>query len=85
MIEVMKLTQYLLLMFFWARKGVLNILHLPWTLLVFELRLGTSETVLLRVSPSYRKCPSVRLTIAANSACSDFDVIRRQSATLSQM
>jgi len=45
MIEVMKLTQYLFLMFFWG-GGVINILYFPWTLLVFEFRLGISETLL---------------------------------------
>jgi hypothetical protein len=42
MTEEINLMQYLSLMFYW----VLNPVHLPWTLLVYEFPLGTSETFL---------------------------------------
>ena len=42
MTEDINLMQFLSLMFFWA----LNLVHLPWTLLVYEFPLGTSETFL---------------------------------------
>jgi hypothetical protein len=40
--EDISLMQFLFLMFFWA----LNLVYLPWTLLVYEYPLGTSETFL---------------------------------------
>jgi hypothetical protein len=40
--EDINLMQFLSLMFCWA----LNLVHLPWTLLVYEYPLGTSETSL---------------------------------------
>jgi hypothetical protein len=40
--EDINFMQFLLLMIFWA----LNLVHLPWTLFVYENTLGTSETFL---------------------------------------
>jgi hypothetical protein len=46
MTEDINLMQLLSLMFYW----VLNPVHLPWTLLVYEFSLGTSETFLCFMS-----------------------------------
>jgi hypothetical protein len=76
------LMQVLSLMFYWIPNPV----HLPWTLLVYEFPLGTSETFLFfYVSSFYKNCPSGRCVIAANSICNHLDVFRRQIVTLSQM
>jgi hypothetical protein len=42
MTEDINLMQFLSLMFYWA----LNLVHLPWTFLVYEYPLGTFETFL---------------------------------------
>ena len=82
MSEDINLMQFLALMFFWA----LNLVHLQWTLLVYEYPLGSSRDFpLFHVSLSYKNCPSGRCTTVANSVCIKLDVLRRQIFTLSQM
>jgi hypothetical protein len=78
MTEDINLMQFLLLMFFWAP----NLVHLPWTLLVYEFPLGTSEIFLCFmsahpiqiVSPAGVQLRQIQL-----------DVIRRQIVILSQI
>jgi len=39
----------------------------------------------LNVSPSFKNYPSTRCATATNSGCSDFDVLRNQIGTFSQI
>jgi hypothetical protein len=72
MTEDMKIMQFLLLKFL---RGVINPVHLSWTLLIFEFTLGISEALLssILVLPT-KIVPPAGETTASNSVCSDSDV-----------
>ena len=63
--------------------GGLNSAHLPWTFLIFELAFGNSRAFpLFRVSPAFKKYPSVRCAPEAGTVCSDFDICREHIMTV---
>jgi hypothetical protein len=62
------------------------IVHLPWTLLVYEFPLGTSETFLCFMLVNFIKIiPPAGVLTAANFICNHLDVFRREFVTLSQL
>jgi len=77
--EGTNLAQFLLLSIL---EGILNLIHVAGTLLVFDLPLGASETLLCCML-DLQKLPSARYVTAANSGCRDIRACSRQLITLS--
>ena len=70
---------------FW-RGGGSNLAHLPWTLLVFWVpKRNLRDIPFFLVFTSFKSCPSTRGPTAADSICSDADVVTRQIFTLRQI